>query len=198
MQLFIFHPAVAHREEAVNQHVPKHPFARDERAETLPAEPNFPPSLTAQLSPHPAPAKPPFLSPPAGGRKGKASGPSREEGRWQLAPGAAPPGLSSSSCHWQQESGQGPRSRSWQGQSPSSSTCRDLHFPSEQPRGSGLSHEPSWDSPLHPGERESQPSAVGTAQAYSGSPRVQQPLGDGAAPSSCTSVPAASWCPSFC
>lgn len=53
----------------------------------------------------------------------------------------------------------------------SSSTCRDLHLPSGQPRGSGLSREPSQDGSLHPGKREPQPLAVGTAPAHSGSPQ---------------------------
>lgn len=158
MQSFIFYLAVAHREEAVNQHVPKHPFARDERAETLPAEPNFSPSLTAPLSPYPAPAKSPSLRPPALPRqhscrstrrwKGKTSGPSREEGRWPR--GSWHRGLrrlGSAAATGSRGAGKDPGAgpgrpcphccpRVPQGQSQG----LDLHLPSGQPRGSGLSH----------------------------------------------------------
>lgn len=75
------------------------------------------------------------------------------------------------------------------GAGPGAGSCtgRDRHLPSGH---SGLSHAPGpiRDSSLHPGKREPQPLAAGTAQAYRGSPGVQKPLRDGTAPSSITSM----------
>lgn len=140
----------------------------------MPAEPNFPPSLTAPLSPYPAPAKSPSLRPPALPRqhscrstrrwKGKASGPSREEGRWPR--GSWHRGLrrlGSAAATGSRGAGRDPGAgpgrpcphccpRVPQGRSQG----LDLHLPSGQPRGSGLSHAlepgaqprqfpPSWE-----------------------------------------------------
>lgn len=130
----------------------------------------------------------------------------------QLAPGAAPAGLSS--CHWQQGSGQRPRSRSWQAL-PALLPARPAGTepragPSPPLRATtGLWAEPCTGArgpaqivPSILGKGNPSPRLWGLPKPTAGPRGCSSPSGMAQPPAaaSCALVPGASpaWCTSFC